>query len=36
MDSNIYGNFCGACHLQVAFPMNDCRRCHTSMGNTSF
>jgi c(7)-type cytochrome triheme protein len=34
MDSNIYGNFCGACHMQVAFPMNDCRRCHSSMGNS--
>jgi len=36
MDSSIYGNFCGACHLQVAFPMNDCRRCHKSMGSASF
>lgn len=36
MDSNMYGNFCGACHMQVAFPMNDCRRCHKSMGNASF
>ena len=35
MDSNIYGNFCGACHLQVAFPMNDCTRCHKSMGSGS-
>lgn len=22
------GQFCGACHLTVAFPMNDCVRCH--------
>jgi c(7)-type cytochrome triheme protein len=36
MDSNLYGNFCGACHMQVAFPMNDCRRCHPSMSNSSF
>jgi c(7)-type cytochrome triheme protein len=36
MDSNIFGNFCGACHMQVAFPMNDCRRCHLSMGNSTF
>ncbi|HJV65934.1 MAG TPA: c(7)-type cytochrome triheme domain-containing protein [Geomonas sp.] len=33
MDSNIYGNFCGACHMLVAFPMNDCKRCHTLMAN---
>lgn len=33
MDSNIYGSFCGACHMQVAFPMNDCKRCHKSMSN---
>jgi len=36
MDSNIYGNFCGSCHMMVAFPMNDCRRCHRSMSNSSF
>lgn len=22
------GEFCGVCHLGVAFPMNDCKRCH--------
>jgi c(7)-type cytochrome triheme protein len=22
------GEFCGVCHLSVAFPMNDCKRCH--------
>jgi c(7)-type cytochrome triheme protein len=33
METNIYGNFCGACHMQVAFPMNDCRRCHKSMNS---
>ncbi len=22
------GKFCGACHGKVAFPQNDCRRCH--------
>jgi len=36
MDSNIYGNFCGSCHMMVAFPMNDCRRCHRSMSNSAF
>jgi len=31
METNIYGQYCGACHMRVAFPMNDCRRCHPSM-----
>ncbi len=22
------GQFCGVCHLTVAFPMDDCKRCH--------
>lgn len=22
------GDFCGVCHINVAFPMNDCKRCH--------
>jgi c(7)-type cytochrome triheme protein len=35
MDKNIYGNFCGACHMYVAFPMNDCKRCHPQMSNSS-
>ncbi len=25
------GEFCGVCHLAVAFPMNDCKRCHPKM-----
>lgn len=25
------GKFCGACHLTVAFPLDDCRRCHPGM-----
>ena len=25
------GKFCGACHLSVAFPLNDCKRCHPGM-----
>lgn len=33
MESNIFGNYCGVCHARVAFPMNDCRRCHPSMKN---
>jgi c(7)-type cytochrome triheme protein len=33
MEANLYGSYCGACHMFVAFPMNDCRRCHPSMSN---
>ncbi len=30
--SRILNNeFCGACHLRIAFPMNECRRCHPAM-----
>ena len=25
------GKFCGACHLTVAFPLDDCMRCHPGM-----
>lgn len=25
--------FCGVCHYKVAFPMNDCARCHPGMKN---
>jgi c(7)-type cytochrome triheme protein len=25
------GKFCGACHMKVAFPLDDCKRCHPSM-----
>lgn len=25
------GKFCGACHLTVAFPIQDCRRCHPDL-----
>jgi c(7)-type cytochrome triheme protein len=25
---NIEGRYCGACHRKVAFPLNDCQRCH--------
>ncbi len=25
------GKFCGLCHLKVAFPLDDCRRCHPRM-----
>lgn len=25
---NLYGMYCGTCHMTVAFPMNGCNRCH--------
>lgn len=28
MEYILKGKFCGACHLKVAFPMDDCKRCH--------
>lgn len=28
MVSIMNGEFCGVCHLKVAFPLNDCDRCH--------
>ena len=27
------GEYCGLCHLRVAFPMNDCPRCHPGMSS---
>lgn len=26
------GEFCGVCHISVAFPLEDCNRCHPGMG----
>lgn len=31
MKRNLAGEFCGACHMTVAFPMSDCRRCHPAI-----
>ena len=31
MTTSLRGEFCGVCHLRVAFPLNDCRRCHPTM-----
>jgi c(7)-type cytochrome triheme protein len=31
MLANLSGEFCGVCHLTVAFPMHDCKRCHPGM-----
>lgn len=28
MFSNLEGRHCGACHLKVAFPLNNCQQCH--------
>ena len=28
------GKFCGACHLKVAFPMDDCKRCHPGISRS--
>lgn len=32
MAAILKGQFCGACHLSVAFPMDDCARCHPGIG----
>jgi len=29
MFSNVEGRYCGACHGTVAFPLNNCKRCHS-------
>ncbi len=31
MDRILKGEFCGYCHMKVAFPMNACERCHPGM-----
>lgn len=31
MSRLLAGEFCGVCHLTVAFPMDDCKRCHPPM-----
>lgn len=33
MANILKGEFCGVCHLTVAFPINDCKRCHPGMKN---
>lgn len=33
MSNILKGDFCGACHLSVAFPMNDCKRCHPGISD---
>ena len=31
MNNILKGEFCGVCHLKVAFPMNDCAKCHPGL-----
>ncbi len=31
MNNMVKGESCGICHLHVAFPLDDCRRCHPAM-----
>lgn len=31
MEFMLQGKFCGACHLTVAFPLQDCKRCHPDL-----
>lgn len=31
MTLSLDGKFCGVCHLQVAFPIQDCKRCHPAI-----
>jgi c(7)-type cytochrome triheme protein len=31
MNEILKGNYCGVCHLNVAFPMDECKRCHPAM-----
>ncbi|MBI5558367.1 MAG: hypothetical protein HY885_12095 [Deltaproteobacteria bacterium] len=33
MDLILEKKFCGVCHLKIAFPINDCKRCHPDMEN---
>lgn len=31
MSEILKGRFCGACHINVAFPIDDCKKCHPKM-----
>ncbi|MDA8100278.1 MAG: hypothetical protein M0042_11715 [Nitrospiraceae bacterium] len=31
MNEMVQGKFCGACHMTVAFPLQDCKRCHPDL-----
>ena len=32
-EKNLYGLYCGSCHMTVAFPMNSCARCHPGLSS---
>ena len=34
-EKNLYGMYCGTCHMTVAFPMNGCSRCHPGQHDRS-
>jgi len=34
MSNMVNGESCGLCHLRVAFPLDDCRRCHPDMNGS--
>lgn len=31
MTESVKGKFCGVCHLKIAFPFDDCQRCHPGL-----
>jgi c(7)-type cytochrome triheme protein len=31
MSRILNGEFCGVCHLRIAFPLDECKKCHPSM-----
>lgn len=33
MELNLNGQYCGVCHMTVAFPMSECNRCHPEIDN---
>jgi c(7)-type cytochrome triheme protein len=33
MERILNREFCGVCHLKIAFPLDDCKRCHPAMRN---
>ena len=36
MLNSLAGEFCGVCHVRVAFPLDDCLRCHPTMTDRPF
>lgn len=35
MNALLQGEYCGVCHLNVAFPLNNCKRCHPNMADSN-